>query len=157
MITSKFYNYFYTTLKENELKYKLGNVSCGIIEGNIFYIVCHSNSNISFEEIKYTFDIYEKYSINEKLRVIIKMERNSNIEPEGRKFLQTHKIEAVCEACIIENLAQRLIVSFYHKYKSHSHPSKTFRTFDQALHWASQFDESILIQTHQDQTAQNRT
>ena len=117
------------------------NVKSCLIENDIFYCY-HKPDRISdVKDLEMVFkgflDHLEKSGKIHK--IIIELAPHSSLTQEARSFLENHKEKAICEAIITYNLAQRIIINFYFKFKSHLHPSKAFKNRKSALDWVNTF------------------
>ncbi len=115
------------------------SVICHLAAKDIFYARYKPDSLIGTKEIEIVFNEYKKQISNGPLKVIVEFGRAANITQEAREYLEKHKEMAICEAVIIDGLAQRLVISFYFKFKSHNHPSKVFRNVKNAIKWVNSF------------------
>ncbi|PHQ86043.1 MAG: hypothetical protein COB65_01600 [Thalassobium sp.] len=122
-------------LTENE------KVKSCVIEGDIFYCYHKPDQITELEDIQMVFNGFLKHmkSSGKSHRLIVELAPHSSITTEARHFLEAHKEEALCEAIITYNMAQRILINFYFKFKSHRHPSKAFKDRESALAWANQF------------------
>jgi hypothetical protein len=118
----------------------------GIIFPDIYYCYHKPNKTTSIEDIKMVFNKFDETTkATGKLnRIIIEMAPHSSVTTEAREFLKNHKEEAICEAIITYNIAQRIFINFYFKFKSHGHPSKVFSNKESALSWANSFADQPL-------------
>ncbi len=123
-------------------------VICCLIENDTFMAYHKPKSLATKEDLKFLFNHYETLATDGPLRVIVEMAPLSTMDKEARDFLQNHKIEAVCEAVVLNSLAQRIIVNFYFKFKKHQHPSRAFSSFEKARKWANSIEQKTLIEEH---------
>ncbi|MDX2361153.1 MAG: hypothetical protein QNK23_10120 [Crocinitomicaceae bacterium] len=110
-------------------------ILCCILPEDVFYSYNKPGTLCTVEDLQLIFEQYEIHAENGPLKIIAEMGEHSQMDKKSREYLQNHKIDAICEAAIIHNLAQRILINFYHKLKSHSHPSKVFKSFDNSLKW----------------------
>ena len=115
------------------------NVRCDLISDQIFYASYKPHSFNDVPEMEIVFNEYNKVAESGPLKVIVEFGELSSITKEARNYLKKHKVKAICEAIIINSLAQRLIMSFYIKVKSHNHPSKVFKSKKNALNWVNSY------------------
>lgn len=115
------------------------NVYCCLLDGSVFYSYTKPGKLIKMEDTIFIFKNYKTHSASGPIKVIIEMGQHSSMDKQSREFLQKHKVKSICEAVIINGLAQRLLINFYHKLKSHTNPSKVFKTRDEALDWVNSF------------------
>ncbi len=117
------------------------NVKSCLIQDDIFYCY-HKEDKISdVADLQMVFNGFTDHmkSSGKTHKIIVELGPYSSLTPEGRHFLQDHKEEAICEAVIVYNIAQRLLINFYFKLKSHGHPSKAFKDKQGALEWVNKF------------------
>lgn len=110
-------------------------ILCCLLPDGVFYSYNKPGTLCKIGDLKLIFEQYKIHAVNGPLKIIAEMGEHSQMDKKSREFLQQHKIDAICEAAIIHNLAQRILINFYHRLKSHSHPSKVFRNFDNSLKW----------------------
>jgi hypothetical protein len=125
--------------KNNQNIINTENVRCDLLSDLIFYAFYKPHSLNDVPEMEIVFNEYNKVAGSEPLKVIVEFGKLSSITKEARDYLEKHKVKAICEAIVINNLAQRLIMSFYIKVKSHNHPSKVFKNKKNALKWVNSY------------------
>lgn len=116
------------------------SVFCCLLDDSIFFSYNKPNTLAKIEDTKFIFEHYKTFHKNGPLCVLVEMGPHASMDKVSREFLQAHKVKAICEAIVITNLAQRMLVNFYMSMKSHKHPSKVFRNRDNALVWIGTFE-----------------
>lgn len=115
------------------------NLRCHLIGDDIFYAFYKPETLNEVEHVEIVFDAYKELAKVNPLKVIIEFATLATVSKEARDYIENHKVEAICEAIVITELAQRLIINFYFKIKSHKHPSKAFKNVKNAIAWANSF------------------
>lgn len=123
-----------TEIKETD------NLFCYMLENQVFYTYYKPNTENTIKEVEFVFSEYQRITQGTPARVLIEMGVYSSFDDDSRKYLVKHKVPGICEAVVTRNLAQRLIINFYFRIKSHSHPSKAFKTRKDALKWVNSFN-----------------
>lgn len=123
-------------------------VFCCLLDGHIFYSYNKPGTICDDSVMKSIFSHYEKLSTERPLKIIAEMGLHSSMSRQAREFLQEHTKLAVCEAAVIHSLAQRMLINFYHSFKKHQHPSKVFKSSENALSWVKTFQEVEIHNSH---------
>ena len=106
-----------------------------------FYAFFNANTHNSSEEMEFVFNAYNQHVKEKKgpLKVIIELDEYAQLDRSAREYLEKHTTKGICEATVTKSIAQRIIVNFYFKVKSHSHPSRAFKSKEDALKWVNTF------------------
>ena len=115
-------------------------VKCGLISDRIFYSYNKPNQLCTADDMEFIFNHHAKLSQGKKMFILAEMAPFSSMDKSAREYLEEHQVPAICEAVIIHSLSQRMLINFYHKFKSHKHPSKVFKNLDNALKWVNSFE-----------------
>ena len=115
-------------------------VYCCLLDDSVFYSYTKPGKLLKVEDTIFIFKNYKTHGTSRPLKVVIEMGKHSTMDKQSREFLQEHEVKAICEAVIINGLAQRLLINFYHKLKRHAHPSKVFSSRNEALVWVNSFE-----------------
>ena len=115
-------------------------VFCCLLDGSIFYSYYKPGTTAVIEDTRFIFNQYKEFNRQGPMKVLAEMGPHSSLDKPSREFLQEHKVKAICEALVITNLAQRLILNFYLGVKSHGNPSKVFKSRKNALEWINSLE-----------------
>ena len=110
-------------------------VQCEMLNDEVFHAYIKPDSICSTEEVDLIIDEYNKQSSIRPIKFLLEMAPYSSLDIDGCETLQKSNLNTLCEAIITSDLAQSLIINFYFRNRRRSHPSKSFKTRDQALVW----------------------
>lgn len=111
------------------------SVECRMINDNVFHAYLKPDATCSSEEVDLIIDEYNRLTSSRPLKFLLEMAPFASIDINGCETLQKSNIKTMCEAIITSDLAQSLIINFYFRNRPRSHPSKSFKTRDQAIDW----------------------
>ena len=86
-------------------------ILCCLLPGGVFYSYNKPNSLCTVDDLKVIFEQYDIHAVNGPLRIIAEMGEHSQMDKKSLDFLKNHEVDAICEAVVIEGLAQRLLLN----------------------------------------------
>ena len=109
-----------------------------ILEGNIIHFRYFRNALIDIEDIKEGFRLYDELVTDTStVKRLVEMEKFSSVTKDAREFLQENNKPVIAEAMVVPSEGQRLMFSFFFKFRKSDHPLKAFRDVGSALGWLS--------------------
>jgi hypothetical protein len=108
---------------------------CYFIEDDIFYFHYFEDMVIELEDVLEGVSVGKKISSTEDVKILVHVERYVTFTKEAREYLQDNMISVKAEAHVIPQLANKIVFSFFMKWRSSKHPLKAFSKMDTALEW----------------------
>lgn len=129
------------TLEIRVIKNK--NSIAQLVGGNVFYIQYLPNTFSKLEDIKESFEAYQVLGNGLPLQVLIEFSSYASASKEAREYAQQNELPALSEALVINSLPQRILLSFYLKFRKQKHPIKVFKCKNNALNWLNSISHPL--------------
>ena len=103
---------------------------------HVFYLPDSTLEVVDFKEGK---NDYLRLGEGRELRYLIEFGEFCSATSKARSWAEKNSPEAIAEALVIRNLAQRILAKFYLNFRKNKHPCQIFNSAEGAQVWVLTF------------------
>ena len=106
-----------------------------LLDDGIFYIHYLPETYSTVDDFIESNNSYKTLSKGKSLKILVEMGVLSSLDLEAREYNENTEKCVIAEAVVLHSLPQRLLFSFYIKFRINNHPLKIFKDKSLALDW----------------------